>query len=370
MPKKQTLPLTGGQAAAEAMRQINPGVVAVYPITPQTPIIEQFAKFHADGEVESEIINAESEHSALSATLGAQAAGVRSMTATAAQGLALMHEMLHIASGMRMPIVMNVASRALSSPINIHCDHSDVMNSRDSGWIQIFSENPQEVYDHNLLAIKLVERPDVLLPAMVIQDGFITSHCVEAVKLLTTQNVQKFIGSYEHPLKLLNFDKPITLGPTALPDWQMDIKEQQMNAMRKAAEHYLETAGKLSELTGRYYTPTEGYNLEHAATVLIALGSTAGTIQATLESLNDSSIGMLKIRLFRPFPYKEVRDKIGKAEKIIVLDKSPTFGSAPPLFSEIKNSLYNLKEKPQVESIIYGLGGRDIDTEDIVEMLK
>jgi pyruvate ferredoxin oxidoreductase alpha subunit len=370
MAKKTTKPITGGQAAAEAMRQINPGVVAVYPITPQTPIIEQFAKFCADGEVDTEIVNVESEHSALSTAIGGQAAGVRAMTATASQGLALMHEILHIASGMRMPIVMNVVSRALSSPINIHCDHSDVMNARDAGWIQIFSENPQEVYDHNLLAIKLAEHPDVLLPAMVIQDGFITSHCVERVEVLLDENVQRFTGTYEHPIKLLTYSDPITLGPTALPNWQMDIKEQQMNAMGKAAEHYLQVTEKLSELTGRYYSPTESYNLEQASTVLVALGSTTGTIRTLLKAMNDPAIGLLKIRLFRPFPYEEVKDKLGKSERIIVLDKTPVFGAAPPLLTEIKNAVYDLDKRPKVESIIYGLGGRDIDTEDIQQMLK
>ncbi len=369
MSKQNTLPLTGGQAAAEAMRQINPGVVAVYPITPQTPIIEQFAQFCADGEVETEVINVESEHSAISATLGAQAAGVRAMTATASQGLALMHEILHIASGMRMPLVMNVAARALSAPINIHCDHSDVMNARDTGWIQIFSESPQEVYDHNLLALKLAENPTVQLPAMVIQDGFITSHCVEPVKPLKDTHVSQFIGAYKHPQKLLNFSSPKTLGPVALPNWQMDIKEGQMNAMGKAAESYLQTAEQLSELTGRWYPPAEGFQIEDADTVLVALGSTNGTIRHALSSQKNKNVGLLKIRLFRPFPYEDVKTMLSKKERIIVLDKTPTFGTAPPLYAEIRNALYEVENQPHVESIIYGLGGRDFDADDVEEIL-
>lgn len=369
MPKKQTLPLTGGQAAAEAMRQISPAVVAVYPITPQTPIIEQFAKYCADGEVDSEIVNVESEHSALSTCVGAQAAGGRAITATASQGLALMNEILHVTSGMRMPILMNVASRALSSPINIHCDHSDVMNSRDSGWIQIFSENAQEVYDHNLLALKLAENPDVLLPAMVIQDGFITSHCVEGVQTLKKEQVQKFIGQYNHPLKLLKFSEPKSLGPTALPDWQMDIKEIQMNAMGQAAEHYLQTANQLSELTDRYYPPIERFKLKDAETVLVALGSTNGTIRAAINDMETVPAGLLKIRLFRPFPYEQVKEALKNKKRVIVLDRTPAFGAAPPLYTEIKNALYDSETRPKIESLIYGLGGRDFDVQDVAEIL-
>ncbi len=369
MSKKQSLPLTGGQAAAEAMRQINPAVVAVYPITPQTPIIEQFARFCADGKVDSEIVNVESEHSALSTSVGAQAAGARAITATASQGLALMHEILHIASGMRLPILMNVASRALSSPINIHCDHSDVMNARDTGWIQIFSENPQEVYDHNLLALKLAENKNVLLPAMVIQDGFITSHCVEAVETIPQKQVDTYIGTYTHPIKLLEFSNPQTLGPTALPDWQMDIKEKQMEAMNKAAEHYLETANELSELTSRSYLPTEGFNLDNAETVLVALGSTNGTIRSAIKQLQLFNTGLLKIRLFRPFPYQQIKEQLKNKKRIIVLDKTPAFGSAPPLYTEIRNALYEIEKQPHIESIIYGLGGRDFDVRDVEEIL-
>ena len=233
------LPLTGAYSAAEAMRQINPDVVAAYPITPHSPIVERFAQFVADGKVDTEMIRVESEHSAMSACVGACAAGARVMTATSSAGLALMWEILGVASGLRLPIIMNVVNRALSAPINIHCDHSDSMGARDLSWIQIYSENAQEVYEHNLLALKLAERKDVLLPAMVCQDGFITSHGVENVEIFPDETVRKFAGEYKPEKYLLNLKDPVTFGPLQLTDYYFETKRRQEAAMKKAKAAFL-----------------------------------------------------------------------------------------------------------------------------------
>lgn len=366
--------LTGAQAVVEAMRQINPAVVAAYPITPQTPIIEGFAKLVADGKVATEFIPVESEHSALSAVIGAQAAGVRAMTASSSAGLALMFEILGVASGLRLPIVMPIANRALSSPINIHGDHSDSMGVREQGWLQIYSENPQEVYDNTLIALRLAEHADVQLPVMVCQDGFITSHSVEAVTLLADDVVKRFIGEYQPQVNLLDHDNPTTIGPLALPNSLMEIKELQMQAAQKALEIFPEVTREFAELTGREYRAVEGEGLDGAEIVLVALGSTAGTIRHTIRQLKTQSsklkVGLLKIRLFRPFPYDDVRNQLKSCRRVIVLDRTPAYGAGAPLFLDVKNALYGVSQPPAIESIIYGLGGRDFGPEDIRQILE
>lgn len=358
------LALTGDMAAAEAMRQINPDVVAAYPITPQTEIMMNFAQFKADGLVDTELVTVESEHSAMSACVGSAAGGARTMTATSANGLALMHEVVYIAASSRLPIVMAVVNRALSAPINIHCDHSDTMAERDSGWIQIFSQNPQEVYDHIFLALKLAEHPDVLLPAMVNQDGFITSHGVEPVDVLDDEVVKKFIGEYKPKYPLLDIDNPITYGPLDLYDYYFEHKRQQVEAMENAKKIYPEVAKALSKITGREYPMIEKYNTDDADYIIITMASAAGTTRYVVEKMREQGkkVGLLKVRLFRPFPIEEVAETLIGKKGVAVLDRSASFGSFPPLVQEIKNACYDLKdnERPPVYSFIFGLGGRDL----------
>ncbi len=359
--------LSGAQAVAEAMRQINPEVVAAYPITPQSPIMETFAKFVNDGLVDTELIRVESEHSAMSAVIGASAAGARAMTATSSVGLALMFEVVNAASGLRLPIVMSVVNRALSSPINIHCDHSDSMACRDAGWIQIYSENPQEAYDHTILGVKLAER--VLLPVMIMQDGFITSHSVERVEIIEDNIVKNFVGEYKPKYSLLLSDKPITIGALQLYDYFFETKRQQEEAMEMARKEYEKIAKELSKITGRNYDFIEKYQLDDAEVAIVALSSAASTTKVVIDKLRKKGkkVGLLRVRVFRPFPYDEVREALRKIKFIGVLDRSFSFGANAPLMSEIINSLYGLDNPPKIQSYIYGLGGRELYERDIEE---
>lgn len=367
---KNKIALTGGAAAAEALKQIEPDVMPIYPITPQTPIIETYAKFAADGEAQTEMIEVESEHSAMSAAIGASAAGARAVTATSSQGLAYMHEVLYVASGMRLPILMIISARALSAPINIHGDHSDVMGSRDSGWIQIFCENPQEVYDKTIIGMKLAER--VGLPAMIIMDGFNTSHSVENLEILDAKIVKKFIGDYKPKNSLLDIENPMTFGPVALQNSYFEFKIDQEAAMEKVAEEYKKIAEEYEKISSRKYDYFESYQLKDADKILILAGSTAGTAKDAIDDLRKKGqkVGLLKIELFRPFPYKEIAKVLKNAKEIIVMDRAQSIGSKPPLYSEIINSLYQIPDtRYKIQSIVYGLGGRDVfkrQVEDVI----
>lgn len=360
-------PLTGAQAAAEAMRQINPDVVVAYPITPQTPIVEHFAEFVANGLVDTETIPVESEHSALSAAIGASAAGARAMCATSSQGLALMWEIVAAAPGLRLPIVMPLVNRALSAPINIHCDHSDVMGTLTLGWLQIFCENAQEVYEHMFLALRLAEDERVLLPVMVNQDGFITSHAVEPVKICDDESVKNYIGLRKLNKYLLDVDHPFTIGPLALTDYYFEIKKQQEDAIYAAKSVYLEVGKELSKLTGNNYPYFEEYKTNDAEVVIIAINSTAGTIKDVVDEMRNEGkkVGLLKPILFRPFPYSEIKEALKNVSAIGIFDRSIAFGAYAPLYSEIRNALYDLPKKPKIQSYIYGLGGRDIFKNEI-----
>ncbi len=359
------VPFTGAEAAAEAMRQINPDVVPVYPITPQTPIAQKFAQFVADGIVDSEMIRVESEHSAMSAAVGASAAGARAMTATSSAGLALMWEILGVASGSRFPIVMNVVNRALSAPINIHCDHADSMGTRDHSWIQIYCENAQEAYDNCILALKIAESVD--LPVMIMQDGFITSHSVQNVRIYEDKAVKKFIGKRKLDKWLLNIDDPVTFGPLQLQDYNFETKYQQEIAMDDAKKAYLKIGKELSSLTGNRYPYIEEYRLKDADAVIIAMSSTAGTTKAVIDMMRKQGIkvGLVKPVLFRPFPYKEIGKALANAKYVAVLDRSFSFGANSPVYGEIMNSLYPLARKPGLQSYVFGIGGRDITEKDI-----
>ena len=328
--------LTGGEAVAHAMRQIDPDVVPVYPITPQTPIIQTFAKFVADGRASGELVDVESEHSAMSAAIGSALAGARTMTATSSQGLALMAEVVYIAASMRAPIVVALGNRALSGPINIHCDHSDSMLIRDSGVIQLFVENAQEAYDVTLLATRLAEHPDVLLPVFVCLDGFTITHSAEPVSLLPDEDVQRFVGSYRIPSPLLNADEPTTQGPFAMPDYYFELRRSQAAAIRAAAVVLDELCDELESFTGRRYEPLERYRLDDAARALVLMGSSAGTAKDVVDELRDrhQPVGLLRIGSFRPFPSAAVRDALHAVPDVAVLDRADSPGGAPPLFAE------------------------------------
>ncbi len=365
--------LTGNEAVSLAMKQINPDVVAAYPITPQTEIVQMFSQYVADGQVDTEFITVESEHSAMSASIGASASGARAMTATSANGLALMWEVMYIAASSRLPIIMPVVNRALSAPINIHCDHSDAMGARDSGWIQLFSENSQEAYDNVIQAIRIAESANVLLPVMVNLDGFIISHAVENIDVLDDEKVQDFIGSYTADYSLLDKDNPITFGPLALQDYYFEAKRQQVEAMKYAHKAIPEVAREYEKLTGRgygYFTP---YRMEDAEVVIIGLGSTMGTAQVAVDELRKegNKVGLLKLRVFRPFPKEELARMLAGIPVVGVMDRADTFsGNGGPLFADLNTVLYGGEERPELYNFIYGLGGRDINVSNLMEIYR
>ncbi len=359
--------LTGNEAGAYAIKQIDPDVVPAYPITPQTELMQTFAQYVADGAVQTEMILVESEHSAMSAAVGASAAGARVMSATSANGLALMWEIVYIAASTRLPIVMAVVNRALSGPINIHCDHSDSMGCRDSGWIQIYGENPQEVYDNMIQAIRIAENKDVLLPVMTTHDGFIISHTVERVDVLEDEAVKKFVGNYSPRYPLLDTAHPVSYGPLDLQDYYFEHKKQQAEAMKKAKEVILQVGEEYGKLSGRSYGFFDEYQTEDADYIVIALGSTAGTAKAAVDDMRGrgEKVGVIKLRVFRPFPAPELARAISGAKAVAVLDRSEGFSSiAGPVFQEVRSALYGKSDFP-VSAYVYGLGGRDITPEMI-----
>ena len=360
--------LTGNDATAEAMRQIDPDVVTCFPITPQTELMHKFAEHVADGDVKTEFVLVESEHSAMSAAVGAAAAGARAMTATSANGLALMWEIVYIAASYRLPIVMPVVNRALSGPINIHCDHSDTMGCRDTGWIQLYSENAQEVYDNILQAVRIAEHPDVLLPVMVTFDGFILSHTAEILEGLEDAEARNWIGNYEAKYSLLNTDDPVTFGPLDLQDYYFEHKRQEIEGMWHAPTVIREIGRAYGELSGRPYDLFEAYRLEDAELAVVALGSTCGTTKVVVDELRDqgTKAGLLKIRSFRPFPEAEIAEALGNAKAIGVLDRSISFGApGGPVHKEIKAALYGTGCEIGIVNYIYGLGGRDMSMDNI-----
>jgi len=364
--------MTGNIAVANAMRQINPDVCAAYPITPSTEVMQQFASFVADGKVDTELVTVESEHSAMSACIGAAAAGGRVMTATSANGLALMWEMLYIASGNRLPIVMMVVNRALSAPINIHGDHSDGMGARDSGWIQLYSEDGQEAYDNLIQAMVIGQEKSVRLPVMVGMDGFIISHSIENLELLPDQQVKEFIGEYIPSFPLLNIKQPVTFGPLDLQDYYSEHKRQQAEGMKAAKPVILKAAQDFAALSGRNYGLFEPYRLEDAQIGILTLGSSAGTTRYVVDEMRDRGIkvGMVKLRVFRPFPMEELREALGHLQTLAVLDRCDSFSAAGgPVFPEVRSSLYDLPDRPKVVNYIYGLGGRDLGVSYIEQVI-
>lgn len=363
--KKKVAAITANVACAYAMKQINPDVVPAYPITPQTAIMEEFSNYVADGTVDTSLVRVESEHSAMSAAIGASAAGARVMTSTSSQGLALMWEMLYIASALRLPIVMQNVNRALSAPINIHCDHSDSMGARDTGWIQLFSENAQEAYDNTIQAVKIAEDMRVRLPVMILYDGFIVSHAIDRVEFLDDQTVKDFVGEFKPVYPLLDADNPVTVGPfDSLNGYYFEFKRMQEEVMRRAKNVITKVGDDFSKMSGRSYSLFESYQIEDADFVLVILGSAAGTARVAVDTLRQQGIkiGLLKLRVFRPFPVEEIAKTLGLAKAVAVLDRSMSPGAqGGPLFQEIRSALYDHDARPLIVNYIYGLGGRDIE---------
>jgi pyruvate ferredoxin oxidoreductase alpha subunit len=353
--------VTGNEAVAEALRQTNPDVCAAYPITPATDLMQRFASFVANGQVDTELILVESEHSAMSACIGAAAGGGRVATATSSQGLALMWEMLYIAAGTRLPIIMPVVNRSLSAPLNIHGDHSDAMGTRDSGWIQLWSENVQEAYDNTIQAFKIGEHMDIRLPVMVCLDGFIISHSIERTEYLEDIEVKNFVGEYKTLNPLLDIDNPKSFGPLILPDLFHEYKRAQHEVTTKVKDVVLGIAKEFEKISGRKYGLFETYRLEDAEIALVILNSAAGTSKDVVDEFRDRGIkaGLLKPRLFRPFPYEEVADALKHLKAICVMDRADSSGGYGPVFLEVSSALYHVKKRPLMINKIYGLGGRD-----------
>ncbi len=360
--------LSGNEAVAEALRQIDPDVMAAFPITPSTEIPQYFSKLVADGKVHSEFIPVESEHSAMSAVIGAEAAGARSVTATSSAGMALMWEELYLAASNRLPCVLTLVNRALSGPININCDHSDSMGARDAGWIQIYSENNQEVYDNLVMAYRIAEQKDVKLPVMICQDGFITSHAVENITLLEDKEVKDFVGEYEPENYLLNPDCPMAVGPYSVTNYYFEAKRAQAEALKNAKQVCVDVANEYAALSGRKYGLFEEYRLDDAEIAMVIIGSAAGTAKDAVDELRESGAkaGLLKIRLFRPFPGEEIANALKNVKALAVMDRTESFNACcGPLGAEISTALYRAKSDCLVLNYVYGLGGRDVTVKDI-----
>jgi pyruvate ferredoxin oxidoreductase alpha subunit len=361
--------LSGNEAVATAMKQINPDVVAAYPITPSTEIPQYFSNFVANGTVDTEFIPVESEHSAMSATIGAAAAGGRVMSATSSQGLALMFEMLYVASGMRLPMTLICANRALSAPLNIHNDHSDSMGVRDCGFIQLYCENNQEAYDNTIMAVKITEKTK--LPVMVCYDGFITSHSIENIMLLENEEVKKFVGKYEPEEYLLDINKNISMGPLALQKYYFSIRKDLSVAMDNAIDVINQVSDEFYKLTGRKYELYEKYKLDDAKIGIIALNSTAGTIKDAIDKLRDKGIkiGLLKPRCFRPLPYTSIPQELKNLKALAIMDKADSInGYCGPLFGEITSAMFSQNVHVNAINYIYGLGGADVKIDDIEDI--
>ncbi len=349
-------------AVSHAVQMARAEAIAAYPITPQTHIVEHLSSMVANGELEAEFVNVESEHSAISACIGMSATGARTYTATSSQGLALMNEILYIVSAMRFPIVMTVANRALSAPLSIWNDHSDIMGARDIGWIQVFVENGQEAYDHTIMAFKIAEHPEVLLPTIVNLDGFILSHVVEAQEFLSQEDVDHFLPPY-HPKHRLDPKKPVTMGAFAMPEIYTEVKFAHQVALTNSRQHILKVWDEWAELTGRRYRPVEQYLTEDARILLLTMGSLSEVAEIAVEEMREQGlpVGLLKLRLWRPFPFEDLRQAAAGVDLVIVCDRAlSTGGPGGPVHSEVRNCLYTLENRPATVNYIIGLGGRDV----------
>jgi pyruvate ferredoxin oxidoreductase alpha subunit len=362
---------TGNEALAYAMKQINPDVVAAYPITPSTEIVQIFAQYVSDGKVDSEFVAVESEHSAMAACIGSAASGCRTMTATASQGLALMHEMLFIAGGLRLPIVMPIASRSISSPLNIHGDHSDTLASRDSGWMQFFCESVQEGYDTLIQCVKIAEQ--AALPAMCCVDGFILSHCMERIETFEDKPVREFIGAYKSNYNLLDYKKPIMVGPATMQDYFFEFKRSQIEGMNKALPVIEAVQAEFKQKFGRGYGIIDEYRCEDAEAVVLLMGSACGTMRDAVDTMRNQGkkVGMVKLRVFRPLPHQVLKESLKRFKTVAVMDRADAVNSyGGPLFTETTSALYDLAQRPKVLSYVYGLGGKEFSLADAATVLE
>ncbi len=365
--------LSGNEAVAIAMRQINPDVMPAFPITPSTEIPQYFSSFVANGQVDTEFIPVESEHSAMSAAIGAEAAGARTLTATSSCGMALMWEELYVAASNRLPIALALVNRALSGPININCDHSDSMGARDAGWIQIYAENNQEAYDNFIQAFPIAENAKVRLPIMVCQDGFITSHAVENIELLEDADVKAFVGDYDPEHYLLNSQERMAVGPYSVTNYYMEAKKQHAQAMANAKQVVLDVAREFAKISGREYGLFEAYRLEDADYAMVIIGSAAGTAKDAVDALREKGIkaGLLKIRLFRPFPAEEIARALFHVKAVAIMDRAESLSSqGGPLGSEVMAALYRARSQALAVNYIYGLGGRAVRVDQAQEVFE
>ena len=364
--------LSGNEAVAYAIKQINPDVMPAFPITPSTEIPQYVANYIANGEIDTEFIHVESEHSAMSATVGASAAGARAVTATSSCGMALMWEELYVAASNRLPIVLALVNRALSGPININADHSDSMGARDSGWIQIYAESNQEVYDNFLQAYPIAENEKVHLPVMVCQDGFITSHGVENIYLVEDEKVKDFVGEYNPKHYLLNVEEKLAVGPYAVSCYYMETKRGQRQAMIEARQVILDVAARFEKMTGRKYGFFEEYQMEDAEYAVVLIGSAAGTCKAAIDHIRSTSgkkVGLIKIRVFRPFPEEELAKALSKVKAVAIMDRSEMFSATSgPLGAEVRAAMYQARCTADTVNYFYGLGGRDITVPDFEQV--
>ncbi len=363
--------MSGNEAVAHAIKQINPDVMPAFPITPSTEIPQFVATMIANGEIDTEFIPVESEHSSMSAAIGSSAAGARTLTATSSCGLAFMWEVLYVAASNRLPIAMAVVNRGLTGPLNINAEHSDSMGARDSGWLQIYAENNQEVYDNFLQAYRIAEHPDVKLPIMICQDGFITSHAVENITLWDDDKMKKFVGEYEPEHYLLKEDEVMAVGPYAASGYCMEAKKAQAEAMKRAKKVILDVAKEFESITGQSYGFFEGYRLEDAEYAIVAIGSVCGTAKDAVDALREKGLraGLLKIRVFRPFPAEEIAEALKGCRAIAIMDRSEGYNAVGgPLGAEVTAALYRAKSQAEVVNIMYGLSGRDVRVEDLEEV--
>ena len=371
MPKRVLM--SGNEAVATALRQINPDVFPMFPITPSTEIPQYFSNYVSNGLVDTEFITVESEHSSMSAALGAAAAGARAVTATSSAGLAFMWEVLGVAASSRMPIALAAVARALTGPLNINCDHSDTMGARDSGWIQLYAEDNQEAYDNMVMAYNIAEHPDVMLPIMICQDGFITSHAVMNMQLLDDLTVKEFVGERQPVDYLLNPDETFAVGPYAVSDYYMESRKAQAHAMENAKKVILDVAKKFEKISGRKYGLIEEYKMHDAEYAVVIIGSAAGTTKDAIDRMraNGDKVGLIKVRSFRPFPGEEIATSLKKCKAVAVMDRSEAFSTnGGPLGAETMQAMYTGKCDALAIDIMYGIGGRDVRVEDMINVYE
>ena len=369
MPKK--VQMSGNEAVAIALRQINPDVFPMFPITPSTEIPQYFANYVSNGLVDTEFITVESEHSSMSAAIGASAAGARALTATSSAGLAFMWEVLGVAASHRVPVVLAAVCRALTGPLNINCDHSDTMGARDSGWIQLYAETNQEAYDNMVMAYRIAEHKDVMLPIMICQDGFITSHAVMNMELLDDDVVKNFVGEYEPEDYLLNPNETYAVGPYAITDYYMESRKAQAHAMENAKQVIKDIAEEFEKISGRKYGLIEEYRMEDAEYAVVIIGSAAGTTKEAIDHMreNGEKVGLIKVRSFRPFPGEEIAASLKKCKAVAIMDRSESFSTnGGPLGAETMQAMYTARCTALTIDIMYGIGGRDVTVDDMINV--